>query len=526
MTTRPPFVRTLLLLGACLALLASPRLEAKPKWYRMQTAHCEIYSCSSKEQTLAIAERLERFRFGLLEMTAMRQAYEPPILMLVFDDRRRMRSFLPSYKGETVKADAIFSDGPGEETIVMNTDGETDMTLRLVAHSYVYFLVNTRGLRLPTWLSEGLAEFFETMEVDNSVIELGACPKEYIHLLRREQFMPFSELFAIGRDSRIYNDLEQRQLFNAQSWALVHYWMCNADKDKTQRFLNFTNSLNGEVVVSKKAFEQALGMNFKSMGSTLEHYLRNGRFMLRTLKMEMPDIRGSITTQPVGDEERDMVFSFLRWRGNKSEDSSIELLSMAEKRPQDPRPYEFLAMIELSKEDQSYAQDYLHKAYERGSRKPWLLCLLASEVDDQLRQDLSLDYHMPEQLSAQMRAWLDESLAAAPLQSKALETLAMVEAFSKTPRIPVVNRLQKSIEFVVERRRFMLMLAIIHWRLNNEESAREILDLLIASSDSKSQAGSPSQNPRTERPSLPTLATDLLERMNAQAGNKEPAGSR
>ncbi len=468
------------LLFILLVTLAGTVVEAKPRWFRMQTEHCEIYSCSSERETIKIAERLEQFRWGALQITQMRPAYEPPIVMVVFDSESQMRPYAPLYQGKPKEVSGVFSSNPYEATIMVYANTDLDFTMRTVAHEYVHFLVKSRKLVLPTWLNEGLAELFETLQTDNDKVVFGQAAEDQLRCLRRERLLPLQQLFAIGHNSKEYNEGDQRHLFYAQSWLLVHYWMCGAEQDKVQKFRNFTNSLVSPELGTEEAFAKAFGMDFAAMETELEGYLRHGRYVMPTLRGKLPDVRSTLKAQPIGDAERDLVLWSLKWTMQQAEVADAQLRLLADQLPSNPRPYEWLAMIASSRNETAAARDYLQKAYDRGSRKTWVLYALAKEVDQQLRTGGRLDFRMPEKQSAQMRSWLDQALAQDPHFTPALEILAMVEAFSAEPRLEVVNRLQQSIGLVEDRRRFLLMLAIVRWHVQDEATCRKLLNLLIS----------------------------------------------
>jgi Tfp pilus assembly protein PilF len=73
----------------------------------------------------------------------------------------------------------------------------------------------------PPWLDEGLPQLASTLESRDDGVRAGAPRADHIHALRNQQWIPFDRLLGAA-DLSGWSGLE-RQIFEAESWALCHY---------------------------------------------------------------------------------------------------------------------------------------------------------------------------------------------------------------------------------------------------------------------------------------------------------------
>jgi hypothetical protein len=127
---------------------------------------------------------------------------------------------------------------------------------------------------------------------------------------------------------------------------------------------------------------------------------------------------------------------------------------------------------------------------------------LAADKVDRITLGISLDYRMPGEQAATLREWLDRAIALSPRYLEAHAALALVEAFAEQPRLAVVNRVQEVVPKMSDKMRTLLAIAIVHWRLKDYASARQIARLLVAA-------------PRAS-PELRRLAQRLIDRLPSE----------
>jgi tetratricopeptide (TPR) repeat protein len=138
-------------------------------------------------------------------------------------------------------------------------------------------LLRARGERpLPSWVVEGLAEFWSQAVIRTHEVELGNPDNSHLRFLQNEPMMPLDELL------RIYgyrHDTERRALrtLYAQSWALTH-WILLGDgtgtgQAKLDRYLELLAGGSDSV----EAFVDLFGP-LEEVESNLKRYARQSMF--------------------------------------------------------------------------------------------------------------------------------------------------------------------------------------------------------------------------------------------------------
>ena len=99
---------------------------------------------------------------------------------------------------------------------------------QLAAHEYARLVLHAGGLRLPSWLSEGLAEVLSSIRISAKSTTLdGYLPGRWRSLNR--PWIPLAELFSITADSPLRSNRDSTNLFYAQSWARARMLCFSAD---------------------------------------------------------------------------------------------------------------------------------------------------------------------------------------------------------------------------------------------------------------------------------------------------------
>lgn len=299
--------------------------------------------------------------------------------------------------------------------------------------------------------------------------------------------MPLKDLFAIDRKSPDYNEGTRQGLFYAQSWALLHMFICGENRSYQGKLGQFLDAMDSEGTAGPEAFQAAFGMTYEDMQTELRGYLNGGRYLLRSAKVPPFDAKKIIRLQPASDLERDGVLWDLIYRTRKSNESRFRLIELAERFPAAPRPLESLAMIGHSEEGPQRALDFWKQAVERQTENAYAYFQVASPQARALLNTTSLDYRLPAEIAAQHRQWLDRALQLSPHYSEAHEALALIEAFAEAPRIAVINEIQNHVNGMRDRTRTLLALAIVRWRKGDTKTAQQILGLVQAAPKARPQ---------------------------------------
>lgn len=210
-------------LAACLALGTALACATTPPpsqdFVAVATPHFEVMSSLGEDETMALADDLERFHVGVA--FALGLAPEPapsgPMRVLAFDDRSLTRPFrkgggraylLPTEEGAVL---VLRAGGSWRE--------DSDPQLR---HDYAHHLFRSRRPGpWPLWYEEGLSQLASTVEVRGETIRVGQPRGDYVVALRDWRMTSLDPLLAVEDVSDW--TLREREELDAESWALAHY---------------------------------------------------------------------------------------------------------------------------------------------------------------------------------------------------------------------------------------------------------------------------------------------------------------
>lgn len=474
------FARTFALVG--LTLLASAA-GARERWWYAKSDHFEMLSSESEKESRRLLEKLEQFRAFFLQAMPSQRSREPRTFVVVFGSDRRFRDYKPRYQGRPKDVAGYCTEFPDEALIALTTDVDTDPDddaepTRLVFHEYVHLLLKTRGVRPPLWLNEGLADFYSTFEIRDDVVEVGRPVAAYVEYLRESAMPSLRELFATRHDSRAYNDENEVPTFYAGSWALTHYLVCGADATNRAKLSKFMAALdgNGSLVPTDPAreFEQAFGISCTDMERILRGYLENGRYGLRRAKLPLPHLADRLAFRPATDLEVTLALLDLKWRVPGDEAALGETMQLADQNPQAPRPQELIGEMYDQMDRPRDGLPHWQKAAELKSDNPYVYVRLARDTLDRGGPMQLLGEPMPEDLTAQVRDWVDRALQLDPNSADALELLAITEAQAKQIRPVAVNRVQAGFAHIRDPLQTLFALGVIRLRAGDAKTAAQI----------------------------------------------------
>jgi hypothetical protein len=98
----------------------------------------------------------------------------------------------------------------------------TNEIYTIAVHEYVHLLVRHSGIKLPAWLSEGLADFYSTLEPVGKKVRVGNFPSGRYQFLMQNKWLPMERLISVSQQSAYHDERDRVSMFYSQSWALTH----------------------------------------------------------------------------------------------------------------------------------------------------------------------------------------------------------------------------------------------------------------------------------------------------------------
>jgi tetratricopeptide (TPR) repeat protein len=209
--------------------IVSPAQSSDP-WNVVRSNHFSIVGNAAPEQLRVSAERLEQFRWAFSRLyPQMKLDNGKPTKIVVFRDAAAYFDFLPRRPDGSadVGVAGYFQAGDDTNYITFAVSQRQPDPLSTAIHEYVHSVIDSNFDRsqLAPWLSEGLAEYFETLRVDGKKIILGEPQADHLRLLRRSGLVPLAEFLSLKTSDLRAMSPERRRLFYAESWAVVYLLM-------------------------------------------------------------------------------------------------------------------------------------------------------------------------------------------------------------------------------------------------------------------------------------------------------------
>lgn len=288
---RPRCAKLFILLFLTLAL--SGTAHGAEKWLEVRTPHFTVLSNGGEKSARRVAQQFELIRAAFQTvLTNAKSDPAEPILVYVLNSAGSLRELLPEYEGRKHLPAGFFRKGMGKYFVAVreNVRGENPYTT--VYHEYFHLLTDVNLGQLPTWLSEGLAEFWANTVVQGAQFEIGHLYRRHLKVLRKGPLLPLEVLFSVDHRSSFYREADKKALFYAQSWALTHYAMLGDETGKTKQALAAYLELVQNGAYSIRAAEKAFG-DLTKLQQELASYIESSRFLvLRYPAPFQPDEKG------------------------------------------------------------------------------------------------------------------------------------------------------------------------------------------------------------------------------------------
>jgi Tfp pilus assembly protein PilF len=273
-----------------LFLLLCSNVAASDDWVEIRSKNFSLVGNASVKDIRIVATRLERFRLAFSKVyEKFNFESEIPTTVIVFKDQNSFRQFKPVRNGKTKDWVAgFFQASEDVNYIVLSIDSEKTQTYQTIFHEYVHFLIkNTlKRAKIPAWLNEGLAEYYENLEIRNEMkVRLGCPQLSHIKTLQTKNLIPPEEFFEEDFELIENQPNEVVSLYYPQAWALVHYLIHgNSGKRKfqLQKFLE----LLAEGRLAKEAFSSAFHSDYDAIENELRAYIARNSFSSIEIHLE------------------------------------------------------------------------------------------------------------------------------------------------------------------------------------------------------------------------------------------------
>jgi tetratricopeptide (TPR) repeat protein len=198
-------------LGMLCVLLHAGSITA---WSVARSEHFEVYSQAGDASARSALLWFEQLHTFFQQQTGLKLDNRLPVRVIAFRSTKEYEPYRlrPS-------SDAYYVGTESRDYIVVPTLDAGEFAT--AAHEYAHLILRASGLQLPLWLSEGLAEFFSTLRISDRGWNLGGDLPARSQSLRRNSWMPPSQLLTLPAESPVRENRDTAALFYAQSWKLT-----------------------------------------------------------------------------------------------------------------------------------------------------------------------------------------------------------------------------------------------------------------------------------------------------------------
>ena len=346
--------------------------DADARWTRLRTAHFQFIGDAPAGQIREVAEKLEQFREVMVRALPGATVVSPvPTVVIVFATDRALTPVKPLFRGSTIEVAGYYQSGEDLNYIALN--GEyTDQALLTIFHEYAHALVGDTLGRVPVWVNEGLAEFYEIMqglEAGKAVV-IGRAPAQHVELLKSSTLMPIKQLLSIDRDSPVYNEGSRRGVFYAQSWALIHY-LTLGNRARTPQFSTYLTALQSGVDAGT-AFTEAFGPDTATLDRELFEYVRQVAFPALRLQFNQKITGEAERGTALDDLEADIYVGDLQARVGREKEARTRLQAVLSRKPDAARASTALGLIDFRANRIAAALPILERAAGQDARDAYV----------------------------------------------------------------------------------------------------------------------------------------------------------
>jgi hypothetical protein len=347
-----------------LLVLASATVHAADEWTYGASEHFEVFTTGNAGRAREVLRHFEDVHGFLTSFLLKRPlTTRTPTRLIIFSNDRQ---FAPYRSNES--AAAFYLPGFDRDHIVMARFDPT--ATQIVTHEYVHLILRHNGGRYPTWLNEGLAEFFSTMVPESGRMTIGEVPLARFQMLLSGILIPVARLLAVTADSPEYNTRTHSGMFYAESWALTHMLLAeDTYRAKSDEFIQMVSRGTPGAAV----FMQLYGKSPEVVERDLRNYLTTN---LRVFSQPYPGPPARVTyeTRLADAFEADLVTANLLANTRTGEASARAAFTRLEQqKPNDLGLLESRGSFELRRGQREVARRYFARAVARGTQSVALM---------------------------------------------------------------------------------------------------------------------------------------------------------
>lgn len=345
----------LLLVAACTPL------PARERWISISTSHFEMYTDNSEKRAIEALQTFEQVRYFFLKTSARQQPPEGRVRIIAFSSEKEFKPYRPN-----AGTFAYYQPSPQRDYIVMQ-DIEPAHS-RVAVHEYTHLVVQHLKLELPTWLNEGMADLYSSLEPQGTKALVGRPLPEHAATLISRPWMDWEVLFRVDHKSPYYNEPDKMQIFYAQSWALTH--MLELSAPYSARFTKFL-AIVASGVSTTDALQRVYGKSVSDIGRDVRNYVHQTtvKGAVFDVTLSKSDLNPQITELSEFDLELALA-DFLSTRLDTASEARKRLLTLEKQNPKNRDVELSMGYLAWEEKNLDEARQHFSVAINEGVKDP------------------------------------------------------------------------------------------------------------------------------------------------------------
>jgi tetratricopeptide (TPR) repeat protein len=452
-------------LGAFSATAASP-------WTSVTSKNFTIAGDAAEPQLKAVAIRLEQFRDALTQLLPeIRFDAGVRTNVIVFKDQATYRPFKPRRPDGTpddpIKGYFLGSDDVNYVTLAI--DGGDD-PYRTIKHEYIHFVLKSNiGMGIPHWINEGLAEYFETLQIDSTGhITMGAVPGDHLRLLKQNPLIPIKTLVSIDSTTLHGHGDDPRSLFYAESWAIVHY------------------------LVQRQGLERVVAMASKTdpieilLGTDIDAFEQSFRSYISQPSLPITDVAAThsisgqldVTSAPISEAQANAYLGDLLYHHDRLDEAEPLLRRAIAIDPNSSLGHMSLGLLLIHKKDFGKARKHLEIAIARDKTNFIAYFDYAYAISRESEDaDGKID-HYPDEAAEKMRAALNKAIELEPKFAESFRLLAFLDFLNNVNLDEASQLLRRGLALHPSNPDFEILLAKVELARERYDDAKALAEKL------------------------------------------------
>ena len=254
---------------------ADKKVEKVEPWVELRTPHFVVMSDGGEKLARHVADQFELVR-RVFQATMPNAHLDTgvPIRIMAAKDGKSFATLLPEYPFDKrhQQPEGLFIPGTEKNYIVLRTNVSGPVPYEDIYHAYAQLVLKLSYHSLPPWLADGYANVYGGMSLTDKGAKIGKPDPEDLSALWESPLLPLDIVLHVDRSSPYYNTNGQTTVYSAESRALVHYLLTQAQPSGIKSLEQFVAQVEGGADALQTA-RQVFG-DLNQLQSRLEAYIK------------------------------------------------------------------------------------------------------------------------------------------------------------------------------------------------------------------------------------------------------------